>query len=79
MRVKRQPGTNINVGASGTLVRFLLAEGLLDELLLIVHPIVVGTGKHLFEHGDQPVPLELLDSTTFSTGVTAQRYTPAVA
>jgi dihydrofolate reductase len=74
--IKQQLGKNINVGASGTLVRFLLTEGLLDELLLIVHPIVVGTGRHLFEQGGEPVSLELLDSTTFSTGVTAQRYTP---
>ncbi len=74
--VKKQPGKDINVGASGTLVRFLLTEGLLDELLLIVHPIVVGTGRHLFERGGEPVSLELLDATTFSTGVTAQRYAP---
>jgi dihydrofolate reductase len=72
--LKKQPGKNVNVGASGTLVRFLLTERLLDELLLLVHPIVVGTGKHLFEQGEEPVALELLDSATFSTGVTAQRY-----
>ncbi len=48
-KLKQQPGKNITVGASGTLVRFLLTEGLLDELNLLVHPVVAGTGKHLFE------------------------------
>jgi dihydrofolate reductase len=77
--LKRQPGKDINVGASGTLVRLLLKEGLLDELRLLVHPIVVGAGRHLFEHGNEQVPLKLLDSTTFSTGVVSLRYTPAAA
>jgi dihydrofolate reductase len=40
--LKRQPGKNINIGASGTLVRFLLKRGLLDELRLLVHPIMAG-------------------------------------
>ena len=75
--LKTRPGKNINVGASGTLVGFLLKERLLDELLLLVHPIVVGAGKHLFEQGAEPVPLKLLETTTFSTGVTTHRYTPA--
>jgi dihydrofolate reductase len=47
--LKQQPGQDITVGASATLVRFLLAEHLLDELMLLVHPVVVGTGKRLFQ------------------------------
>ena len=47
---------------SGTLVRFLLQQGLLDELNLLVHPVVVGIGKHLFEGGTGQVPLKLLES-----------------
>src|SRR5258708_24990506 len=43
-KLKQQPGKTNSVGASGTLVRFLLTEGLLDELNLLVHPVVVGTG-----------------------------------
>jgi dihydrofolate reductase len=54
---------------SGTLVRWLLEQGLLDELHLLVHPLVVGKGKKLFDGGGTPVPLELLSSVTFSTGV----------
>src|SRR2546430_2237443 len=43
-RLKEQPGRDITVGASGTLVRFLLRERLLDELQLLVHPVIVGSG-----------------------------------
>jgi dihydrofolate reductase len=71
--LKQQPGKNINVEASGSLVQFLLTEGLLDELHLLVHPIVVGTGKRLFEGGAAQVPLRLLESKTFTTGVVSLR------
>jgi dihydrofolate reductase len=74
--LKQQPGKNINVQASGTLVRFLLENGLLDELHLLVHPVVVGTGTHLFEDGNHPVPLQLLDSMPFATGVIYERLAP---
>ena len=76
-KLKQQPGKNISIGASGTLIRFLLAQGLLDELSLLVHPVVVGTGKHLFEGGAGPVPLTLLESRSLSNGVAALRYAPA--
>ena len=73
-RLKQQPGQDISVGASGTLVRFLLQEGLLDELSLLVHPVVAGTGQHLFEGGAGTVPLRLLESRPHSNGVVALRY-----
>jgi dihydrofolate reductase len=76
-KLKQQPGKNINVGASGTLVRYLLAEGLLDELNLLVHPVVVGTGKHLFEGGNAQVPLTLAEARPHSNGVVALRYARA--
>ncbi|HEY3260657.1 MAG TPA: dihydrofolate reductase family protein [Pseudonocardiaceae bacterium] len=72
-RVKEQPGGNLGITGSGTLVRSLLREGLLDELHLLVHPIVVGTGKRLFDDGPQ-VPLRLTNSQTFSTGVLHLTY-----
>lgn len=71
--LKQQPGKDISVTGSGTLVRTLLRDGLLDELRLLVHPIVVGHGKRLFDEGEQ-VLLKLTDSTTFSTGVLALTY-----
>jgi dihydrofolate reductase len=73
-KLKHQPGKNINVGASGTLVTFLLQEDLLDELLLFVHPVLIGTGKHLFEAGNDRVALQLLESKAHDNGVVALRY-----
>ena len=73
-RLKQQPGKNISITGSPTLVRTLLRDGVLDELRLLVHPIVVGAGKRLFEDGTGTIPLELVESKTFSTGVLALTY-----
>lgn len=67
--IKQQPGKNIGITDSISLTRSLLREGLLDELNLLVHPIVVGSGKRLWEGDTGRAPLELVESTTFSTGV----------
>ena len=75
--LKQQPGKDIGIVGSGTLVRSLLREGLLDELGLMVHPIVLGGGKRLFEDGIDEMVLELVDSKTFSTGVLNLTYRPA--
>ncbi len=75
--LKQQPGHDITVGASATLVRFLLAEHLLDELRLLVHPVVAGTGKRLFAEASSRVPLTLLESRPHRNGVVALRYAPA--
>lgn len=74
-RLKEQPGGDIIVGASGTLVRFLLHEGLLDELRLLVHPVVVGSGRRLFEDKDQNMPLTLTQARAHRNGVVSLRYT----
>jgi dihydrofolate reductase len=68
---------DISITGSPTLVRSLLQDGLLDELRLIVHPIVVGSGKHLFEEGGDQKALKLVDAKTFSTGVLYRTYQPA--
>ena len=75
-QLKRQPGKDITVLGSGVLVRSLLHDGLLDELKLIVHPIVLGGGKRLFEEGGDYKALELVDSKTFGTGVLYLTYRP---
>ena len=75
--LKEQPGRDISITGSPTLVRTLLREGLLDELRLLVHPIVVGHGKKLFADEEQPIPLKLTASKTFQTGVQAMTYVPA--
>jgi dihydrofolate reductase len=74
--LKRQTGGDISISGSGTLVRSLLSEGLIDELRLMVHPVVVGSGKRLFEEGGGQIALELADSRTFSTGVVYLTYRP---
>jgi len=78
-KLKQQPGTNIGMTGSGTLVQSLLHDGLLDELHLLVHPIVVGKGKRLFDGIDGQVPLKLVESRPFSTGVIALSYVPTEA
>jgi len=75
--LKQQPGGDISISGSGTLVRSLLKDGLIDELRLMVHPVVVGNGKHLFGDGLAHLPLELVESKTFSTGVVYLIYRPA--
>jgi dihydrofolate reductase len=76
-RLKEQPGKDISISGSPTLVRSLLEEDLLDELRLMLHPIVVGSGKRLFEEGGDQKALQLVDSKTFSTGVLYLTYQPA--
>jgi dihydrofolate reductase len=75
-QLKRQPGKDITILGSGVLVRSLLRNGLLDELKLMVHPIVLGGGKRLFEEGGDQKALELVDSKTFGTGVLYLTYRP---
>jgi dihydrofolate reductase len=74
--LKRQTGGDISISGSGSLVRSLLQYGLLDELRLMVHPVVVGSGKRLFEEGCDRMALELVDSRTFGTGVVYLTYRP---
>lgn len=74
--LKERTTGDIGMSGSATTVRWLLANGLLDELRLLVHPIAVGHGQRLFE--DTPTqPLRLLASETFSTGVLNLTYAPA--
>ncbi|MBP2702207.1 dihydrofolate reductase [Microbispora sp. RL4-1S] len=75
-KLKAQPGKGICMSGSTTLARSLLKQGLIDELRLLVHPIVVGSGARLFEGFDQ-LPLKLVSSETFETGVLSLIYQPA--
>lgn len=77
--LKEQPGKDISISGSATLVRSLLRDNLLDELRLMVHPVVVGSGRRLFEGDGGQKALKLVDSTTFSTGVVSLTYVPASA
>ena len=76
--LKNEPGDS-NIGLSGSIsvIRQLLAAGLLDELHLLVHPIAVRKGMQLFDEADTAVPLTLLKAETFKTGVLNLVYGPA--
>jgi dihydrofolate reductase len=73
---KLKQDNNLGTTGSATLVRWLLEEDLVDELHLLVHPVVVGHGKKLFADGAN-VPLTLVSATPFTTGVLHLIYAPA--
>ena len=77
VELKRQPGKDITIIGSAALVRSLLKAGLLDELRLMVHPIVLGRGKRLFEDTGEQEVLDLTSSETFDTGVVFLTYRPS--
>jgi len=78
--IKAQDGGDITMSGSATTVRWLLREGLLDELNLLVHPIVVGDGMaRLFPPDEPGIPLELVSSQTFKTGVLNLSYARATS
>jgi dihydrofolate reductase len=78
--LKNEPGgTNIAMSGSVSVVRQLLAAGLVDELHLLVHPIAIRAGMRLFDEGEGPIPLTLISSETFTTGVLNLVYGPAAS
>jgi dihydrofolate reductase len=74
--LKRQPGKNISVNGSATLVRSLVGTGLIDELHLFVMPVLVGSGARFPETGDE-VALELTNSRAYGNGVVSLTYAPS--
>ena len=75
--LKEQDGPELQVHGSLNLLQSLLPAGLVDELRLVVFPVVLGSGKRLFGDGAAPLGLELVSSTTSSTGVVMSVYRPA--
>jgi dihydrofolate reductase len=76
-KLKRQPGKDILIPGSPTLVRALVSAGLLDVLNLNVCPVVVGSGMRLFDGIVDPIHLTLVHTTTLSNGVVGMTYSPA--
>jgi dihydrofolate reductase len=76
--LKQRPGKDILVSGSNTLVGWLLRERLLDELRLLVHPVVVGDGMRL-ARGADGTRMELVESQAFGNGVVSASYRPAAA
>lgn len=75
-RLKQQPGKNIGTAGSPTVVRSLLEGNLLDELNLLIHPVVVGKGKRLFRDGSDLKRLKLVSSQATRSGVVIASYQP---
>ncbi len=75
--LKGQEGKDITIVGSDTLARSMLRENLLDELRLMVYPVVVGGGKRLFEGEGSPMGLELVRTKSFGSGVVSLDYRPA--
>jgi dihydrofolate reductase len=72
--LRAQPGKTIQVPGSPRLVRSLLREGLLDELSLMIHPLVLGSGLRLFDELTERIPLAVTGSVTFPNGVISVIY-----
>jgi dihydrofolate reductase len=75
--LKAQPGKDIVVLGSGALLQSLMRRNLIDEYLLLIHPMVLGSGRRLFNDGGSFTALRLVDTKTTTTGVVVATYQPA--
>lgn len=75
--LKKTPGADLVILGSGELVRSLARRHLIDEYVLFIHPLVLGSGRRLFADGDAFTRLRLLESLSTSTGVVIATYQPA--
>jgi dihydrofolate reductase len=75
--LKAKPGGELQVHGSGKLVRWLLDNQLVDEITLLVCPVVVGEGTRLFPESGLDMALDLVESRAYPKGITVQVYRPA--
>jgi dihydrofolate reductase len=75
--LKEQSEQDIGVLGSGALLQSLMRRNLVDEFLLLIHPLVLGSGRRLFPDGGPRAALRLADSVTTTTGVVIATYQPA--
>ena len=75
--LKERPGKDLGIMGSGELIQSLIPRGLIDEYLLMIHPLVLGSGRRLFPDGSPAAALRLADSVTTTTGVVIATYQPA--
>lgn len=78
-KLKQQPGQDILVYGSADLVNSLLPHGLIDEFRFMVHPVVVGSGKRLFQDGIDRTAFRLVDVKPIAAGIVILTYHPAPA
>jgi dihydrofolate reductase len=76
-RLKQQPGRDIIIDGSGTLIQSLMGTDLIDEYRFLVEPFIMGTGRRFFPDGTPPTKLRLVESKALSFGSLALAYKPA--
>jgi dihydrofolate reductase len=74
--LKAKPGGELQVHGSGALVRWLLENELVDEIILLTYPVVIGQGTRLFPDTGPDIALDLVDSRAVRNGITIQVYRP---
>jgi dihydrofolate reductase len=74
--LKQQPGQDILVAGSGVLVHTLMQHDLIDEYRIMLHPIVLGSGKRLFRDGNDTKTLRLVETKPLSSGIVVLSYQP---
>jgi dihydrofolate reductase len=75
--LKAKPGGELQVHGSGVLTRWLLENDLVDEITLLIVPVVLGQGTRLFPDAGPDIALDLVDARAFPKGITSQVYRPA--
>lgn len=76
-RLRDQPGGDIVILGSGELIRSLMRHHLIDQYTLLIHPLMLGTGRRLFPDDGSAASLQLVDTVTTTTGVIMATYRPA--
>jgi len=76
-KLREQPGKDIVILGSGELARSLMSRDLIDEYILLIHPLILGTGRRLFSDSGSRAALQLVDSETTGSGVVIATYRPA--
>src|SRR6266508_2176018 len=78
--LRKQAGGDLGIMGSGELIQTLMRASLIDEYMLLIHPLVLGTGRRLFTDGSPPASLQLVgEATTTTTGVVIATYQPSAA
>ncbi len=75
-RLREQPGKDLVILGSGELIQSLMRHNLIDEYRLLIHPLVLGSGRRLFPNGGAFAALRLVDTQTTTTGVVIATYRP---
>jgi dihydrofolate reductase len=75
--LKKRPGGDLHIMGSGVLIQSLMPHGLIDEYMLLIHPLVLGSGHKLFQDGSPLTTLRLVESVTTTKGVMIATYRPA--